>query len=124
MFFREDVSDAEKKTLFRRATFVCVPSRFEGWCIAAIEAAASSKATIGTRIAGLSESIVENETGLLIPPGDSGALAEAMARLLTDVALRERLGQNGNAWARKFTWENVAQSQEACYLSFATKRRR
>ncbi len=54
LFFREDVSDAEKKALFRRATFVCIPSRFEGWCIAAIEAAASSKATIGTRIAGLS----------------------------------------------------------------------
>ena len=121
IFFQEDVSDAEKKALFHRATFICVPSRFEGWCIAAIEAAASSKATIGTRIVGLSESIIENETGLLIPPGDSTALAEAMMRLLSNGDLRERLGKNGNAWSRNIMWKNIAQSQEACYLSFAKK---
>ena len=51
-------------------------------------------------------------------------LPGAMTRLLSDVALRGGLGNNGNAWARNFMLENVAQSQEACYLSCAEKRRR
>ena len=54
-------------------------------------------------------------------PEDREAFAQAMTRLLTDKDLRERLGKNGNAWSRNFMWENVAKSQEACYLSFEKK---
>jgi glycosyltransferase involved in cell wall biosynthesis len=93
-----------------------MPSRFEGWNIAAIEAAASSKATLGTRIQGLNDSIKENETGLLVPPEDVDALAEKMALLLSDPALRKKLGKNGYAWAQNFTWEKVAKIQEEFYL--------
>ncbi|MGA2507138.1 MAG: glycosyltransferase family 4 protein [Chitinispirillaceae bacterium] len=117
MLFKENVSDAEKTMLFHQATFVCIPSRFEGWCITAIEAAASSKATIGTRITGLTESIHENETGLIVPPENTIELVEAMARLLSDTALRNRLGMNGYKWAQNFSWEIIARAQEQFYLS-------
>ena len=117
VIFRENVSDQEKADLLRRATFACMPSRFEGWCISAIEAAACSKATIGTRITGLSESIIDGETGLLVPSEDAGALAGAITLLLRDSELRLRLGRNGHQRARQFTWNALAQSHEEYYQS-------
>jgi glycogen(starch) synthase len=117
--FHENVSDREKSDLLHHATIACMPSRFEGWCIAAIEAAACSKASIGTRISGLCESIRENETGVLIDPENAGALAQAMSLMLSDGALRARLGSNGPAWARNFTWEKIAEQQEAYYRAVA-----
>jgi glycosyltransferase involved in cell wall biosynthesis len=112
-----NVPDHEKKRLFHGATFVCMPSRFEGWNIAAIEAAASSKATLGTRIHGLTDAIKENETGLLAPPENAPALAEKMELLLKDDILRKKLGDNGYTWAQQFTFERVAAIQEEFYTS-------
>lgn len=118
LVFRENVSDAEKISLFHRATFVCMPSRFEGWCIAAIEAAASSKATIGTRIMGLDESIRDRETGILVAPDNVNELADAMTLLLRDPALRNRLGSNGYRRAvQQFTWDAISRQQEMYYFS-------
>ncbi len=117
MLFKENVSDAEKISLFHHATFVCMPSRFEGWCIAAIEAAASSKATIGTRIMGLDESILDRETGILVAPDNAGELAGAMSLLLRDAALRNRLGRNGYRRAQQFTWDSISRRQEMYYFS-------
>ena len=118
MLCKENVSDAEKISLFHGATFVCMPSRFEGWCIAAIEAAASSKATIGTRIMGLDESIRDRETGILVSPDNADELAGAMELLSRDTALRNRLGSNGYRRAvRQFTWDSISRQQEMYYLS-------
>lgn len=115
MIYEKNVSLEEKHSLFHHATFVCMPSRFEGWCISAIEAAASSKATIGTQIMGLKDSIRHNETGILVPPEDSDALADTMKLLLSDASLRKRLGKNGYEWAQNFTWEKVSSMQEKFY---------
>lgn len=117
--FHENVSDREKSDLLHNATIACMPSRFEGWCIAAIEAAACGKATIGTRISGLCESIRENKTGVLVDPENVDKLAQAMSQLLSDHDLRALLGSNGPAWARNFTWEKIAGKQEAFYRAVA-----
>jgi glycosyltransferase involved in cell wall biosynthesis len=109
-------SNARKKELLESATVVCMPSRFEGWNIVAIEAAACSKPTIGARIHGLVDSIRENETGLLAQPENSDDLAEKMAQLLEDPDLRKRLGAAGYAWAQHFTLDRVATIQENFYM--------
>jgi glycosyltransferase involved in cell wall biosynthesis len=114
-----NASDREKKRLFHSATFVCMPSRYEGWNIAAIEAAASSKPTLGTRIHGLTDAIKENETGLLVQPENIDELAEKMKLLLSDSSLREKLGKNGYVWAQQFTIERVAKIQEDFYREVA-----
>jgi glycosyltransferase involved in cell wall biosynthesis len=124
IFFKENIPEEEKIFLFHHATFVCMPSRFEGWCIAAIEAAASSKASLGTHIMGLNESIRHNETGLLVPPENKNELAEKMGLLLNDKDLRKQLGDNGYAWAHNFTWEKIAEKQEQFYLSIVNDRSR
>jgi glycosyltransferase involved in cell wall biosynthesis len=117
-------SDARKKELLRTATLVCMPSRFEGWNIVAIEAAACSKPTIGTRIHGLVDSIRENETGLLVQSENSVELAEKMRLMLSDPDLRRRLGAGGYEWAQHFTLERVAGIQEEFYSRLYEERRK
>ncbi len=110
------VTPEQKNILMGHALFVCTPSRYEGWGIVAIEAAAAAKAVIGTNIPGLADAIRADETGLLVPPENPQALASAMNRLLSDAFLRKRLGTAGRKWAAQFTWDRTAQAQEEVYL--------
>ena len=68
----------------------------------AIEAQAHGVPAVVSRIGGLTDTIVENETGLFFPPGDAAALAAAVDRLVTDRALAARMGENGRVFAARF----------------------
>ena len=86
----------------------CLPSYREGFGAVLIEAAAAGLPAIGSRIYGVTDAIVEGETGLLFEPGDAAALAAAMRRLASDAPLRERLGTNARERAvREFAAERV-----------------
>ena len=117
--FTGAVTPEQKNNLMGHALFVCTPSRYEGWGIVAIEAAAAAKAVIGTNIPGLADAIRADKTGLLVPSENPEALASAMNRLLGDPPLRKRLGQAGRKWATQFTWDRTAQAQEEVYLRVA-----
>jgi len=71
------------------------PSFSEGLPGAVLEAMALGKACVATRINALPEAITDRETGLLVPPGDGKALADAIVELVLDAPLRERLGAAG-----------------------------
>jgi glycosyltransferase involved in cell wall biosynthesis len=58
----------------------------------AMEAMAMGRPVIASRIGGLADIVVDGETGFLVPPGDSIALQQAIQRLLSDSALRDRMG--------------------------------
>ena len=66
-----------------------------------LEAMACGKPVVATRIGGVPEVVEEGKTGLLVPPGDSPALAEALLRLLRDPALRTRMGEAGRRRAER-----------------------
>jgi glycosyltransferase involved in cell wall biosynthesis len=68
-------------------------TRWEGMPLALVEAMAAGCACIGTDVVGVREVIDNGRTGLLVPPGDAGALADAIARLLQNWPLAEYLGQ-------------------------------
>ena len=121
--FTGAVTPEQKNSLIGHALFVCTPSRYEGWGIVTIEAAAAAKAVIGTNIPGLTDAIRADETGLLVPSENPGALASAMKRLLGDPPLRKRLGQAGRKWAARFTWDRTAQAQEEVYLKVVKSQR-
>jgi len=79
----------------RGLTALLMPSHAEGFGLAAAEASATCIPVIAARASSLPEIVVDEETGLLVPPGDAPALASALARLLDDPALARELGRAG-----------------------------
>jgi glycosyltransferase involved in cell wall biosynthesis len=63
--------------------------------LVALEALASGRPVIASRLDGIPESYTEGEHGLLVPPGDVAALAEAMEQLAINPGLRHRMGATG-----------------------------
>ena len=84
--------------------------------MAIIEAMAAGKPVVATRVGGVPELVQEAETGFLVKVGDVQALAERLARLLADPALRRRMGQRARevAWER-FSRERIARAYYALY---------
>jgi glycosyltransferase involved in cell wall biosynthesis len=73
-----------------------------------IEAMAAARPVVSTRLAGIPESVVHGETGLLVPPEDAMALAEALSRLIEDAKLRLHYGHAGRArMEQQFRIENT-----------------
>lgn len=66
-----------------------------------VEAQSQGVACVSTTAGGVPELVIDGETGVLVPPDDTGALAQALARLIQDPALRERLGQAGQLRVRR-----------------------
>lgn len=98
--FLGSVPRPELLPLFSRAVAVLVPSVpvtgvVEATSLAVMEAMACGSVPIASAIGGLAELIADDETGLLVPPGDATALARAMTRVLTDAGVRNRLVATG-----------------------------
>ncbi len=89
---------------------VVVPSRYESFGLVAVEAMACGRPVIASHVGGLTFTVLDEQTGLLVPHGDGSALAAAMVRLLGDSSLRELMGFEGHQEAQRFSWESVAQS--------------
>jgi glycosyltransferase involved in cell wall biosynthesis len=86
------VPPAELPGYLDRAAVVVCPSRREGYGVVARQAMAHGRPVVATAVGGLAEAIVDDESGLLVPPGDGTALRAALERLLGDADLRARLG--------------------------------
>jgi glycosyltransferase involved in cell wall biosynthesis len=99
-----------RDALLGSAWVACCPSRFEGWGLVCMEAAARGLPVVASDVAGLRESVLHGETGLLVPWGDPHALAEALARLLGDARLREQMGEAGRRWAAEHSWDASARA--------------
>jgi glycosyltransferase involved in cell wall biosynthesis len=94
--------------LLRRCELFVLPSRYEIFGIAALEAQACGKAVLASDVGGLGRLVRDGETGLLTRPKSVPDLAAGLARLLEDPALRARLGEAGRERAAAFTWEKIA----------------
>ena len=78
-----------------------MPSRWEGFGLAAVEAMIAGRAVVASRVSALPEVVEDGVTGTLVAPGDSAELARAIAALLADRARREALGLAGRARAER-----------------------
>jgi len=85
---RDDMAD-----VLRQATIVCLPSYREGLPKVLLEAAACAKPIVATDVPGCRDVVEPGTTGLLVPSHDAAALADALRTLLSDTALRERMGR-------------------------------
>lgn len=90
-------SRAEVAALRRSHPITLIASRYETFGVALIEAMVAGAAVISTRVGGCAEILRDGETGLLVPPEDPQAMAEACLRLLADPALARQLGQSAQS---------------------------
>ena len=98
------------------ADVFCLPSYREGFGGAIIEAAACGIPAVGSRIYGISDAIVDGETGLLHEPGDVDGMCKQLQILIVDRRLRARLGQRARARAIEvFPMERLTTSLLALY---------
>jgi glycosyltransferase involved in cell wall biosynthesis len=77
------------------------PASMEGLGIILLQAGASGVPVVASTAGGIPEAVVHEETGLLVPPGDAGALASAVSSLLADEARRKALGESGRKRVRE-----------------------
>ena len=109
MTFAGQVPVDDMPARYDHATIAVLPSLEEGFGLPLVEAMAGGLPTVASRVGGMPEIVVEGETGFLVPPGDAGALAEAIVRLLEDPDLGRRLGEGGRARAmERFSWDVIA----------------
>ncbi|MEM9996308.1 MAG: glycosyltransferase family 4 protein, partial [Bacteroidota bacterium] len=88
--------------------------------LTALEAAANGRAFVASASGGFLDSVVDGETGLLVPPGDNGALAASLDRLASDYDLAARLGAAGRERAAsQFRWADHVAAMEALYAEAA-----
>jgi len=111
--------------LLKCAELVVVPSYSEGQGIVAIEAMASGRPVVATNVGGLSETIVDGLTGILVPPHDSRALADAIVSLLDDPSRAASMGAAGSMRAmREYSITRMIDSIQDLYRDILTRSNR
>ncbi len=101
---------------------LCVPSLWEGFGLVTLEAMALSKPIVASHVSALPEIVVHGETGLLVPPADSAALADSITPLLTEPARAQAMGERGRMRLEKeFTVQRMAQQHAAVYKEAASR---
>jgi phosphatidylinositol alpha-1,6-mannosyltransferase len=114
------VSDEQRDSWLRRAHLLAMPSRLpagglagEGFGIVYLEAGAYGKPVIAGNVAGALDAVLDGETGLLIDPEDSLAVADGISKLLLDHELAQRLGEGGARRAQSLAWPLISERVEA-----------
>ncbi len=110
---RDDVPD-----LLRAADIFLMASEYEGLGCAAVEALATSKPVVATRVAGLQDVVLPGQTGYLVAPGDAKAFATAIVQLAAQPLLREQFGRRGREDAvERFSLDGMVRRYENVYQS-------
>src|ERR1700693_4758288 len=104
------IPEDEKIHLLRRAWASTLASPKEGWGISNLEAAACATPVIAANSPGIRESVIDGETGFLVPQDDAPAMAAAMRGIVESPSLVNVLGAAGRRFAQNFTWERAANS--------------
>ncbi len=95
------------------ADVFCMPTRFEAFGVVFLEAMLYGLPCVGPDAWAVPEMIVDGETGIVVPPEDPGALADALSTLLRNPSLGQRMGEAGRARAlSEFTWRAVIERMQ------------
>jgi glycosyltransferase involved in cell wall biosynthesis len=114
VFFCTNVPHRRVPLFLEHASVFCLPSRSEPFGIAILEAGAYRLPVVASRVGGIPEIVDDGETGLLVEPGDSDALASAVGRLLRDRKFASSLGERLHRRVRAdFSWRRAYQQYRA-----------
>lgn len=112
------LSDQDLADTYRTSSIFVLPSlsKLEGFGIVALEALSFGTPVITTRVAGSSDFIEKNHAGLIVPPADITALAEAILALLDDQGEARMMGERGAmAVNNEFSWGRIVQKMIGAY---------
>ena len=104
------VSDQEKRDLFAAGDVFAMPSRTDSFGIVFLEAWLAGKPVVAAAAGGVPDVVEHERSGFVVPFGDVGRIADALARLLADPALGRRMAEHGRRRTlESWTWDNVYQ---------------
>jgi phosphatidyl-myo-inositol alpha-mannosyltransferase len=108
---------------YATADVFCAPAHGgESFGIVLLEAMASGKPVIASRIAGYSSVVTEDVDGILVPPRDDDALARAIVSLIAEPARGKLLAANGRKTAENYRWDHVAQRVLGLYTDLLSRK--
>jgi glycosyltransferase involved in cell wall biosynthesis len=113
--FLGQLAGEAKRAALSRASIGVVPSRSESFGGTLLELAAQGLACVATEAGGMVELTDDGRAVRCVPPGDVGALAEALAELMDDTEARRKLGEAARKNASAFSWDAAAAGYEALY---------
>jgi glycosyltransferase involved in cell wall biosynthesis len=109
------IEEEERLATLRAAPIFVLPSTSEGLPMALLEAMSWGRAIVATEVGGVPDVLSDGKDALLVAPGDSAALAAALARLAADPDLRTRLGPAARARAQRLNSEEVTDRLDRIY---------
>ena len=113
------VSDQDRARYYKSAHIYCAPATGrESFGIVLLEAMAAGTPVVASDIEGYSSVLTHGHDGLLVPPKDDQALADAIAALLKDPTLHQRLAANGRQKVEQYRWDRVAAQVRDYYRVF------
>jgi glycosyltransferase involved in cell wall biosynthesis len=117
VIFAGDVSDDKLPQHYALADALVLPSKdmSEGFGLTLLEANASGKPVIASRVGGIPSVVQNGHNGLLVPPNEPGELARAILQLKNNPREVEQMGHNGRLFARLHDWSIVASQTEQVY---------
>lgn len=114
--FLGEIAHDDVPAVLQRLDIFAMPSTWEGFGVSALEASAMELPVVASNIHGIPDVVLDAETGILLPPADVPALADAIARLAGDAALRRAMGAAGRAFVeREYRWQHNAALMERLY---------
>ena len=116
------VGEKELHELYRCASALVYPSRYEGFGLPLIEAMASGTPVIAARAGSIPE--VVGDAAILLDPDDTAGWTDALTKVVNDEHLRQQLIGRGLARAGEFTWSRTARATMDVYRRVARDRER
>lgn len=114
--FLGGVPNPQMPEVYRAADISVLPSFMEATSITGLESMACGIPLVGTTVGGIPTLINDQETGLLVPPGEPAALGKALAQLVANPALRQQMGAASRQRAeQEFSWQGIASRTLAIY---------
>ncbi len=114
--YRNDINE-----ICKCADIFCFPSRREGFGLAAAEAMAAGLPLVTSNVGGLTDYVIDGETGFKCPPADSRAFAEKISLLIENEELRLKIGQHNINEAKRFDIHNVMNITKEIYRTSSAK---